>query len=336
MEMNDRFLTLLTPEGQFLKVNRLQEHYEIGQEIAIPVQVEKKVRFPSFFNTLKGKSVAALAVACMMLLTLLTPSNKDEVYAYMSIDINPSIEIGVNEDLKVIEITPYNKSGEEIVQNLKEWKRKDLKEVTKNLLLEVEENGYLNNNQEVIIGTVHTGEVIKKSDVKLDEAVAIIKDTVTKEDATFLTIEPTKNERDEAKEKGKTAGSLFVEKQSTDNSKEKSEQKKTPNNEKVIENPPATKQNQNKVEKKPDEKIQPNGEKSTVPNKSNNSGNGKQAGKDKTTDKPVKTTTNNSKDSNNQKNNNQGKNNQVQKEKTKNGPENSNSDKNTKKSKEEK
>lgn len=51
-------------------------------------------------------------------------NQNEKVYAYMSIDINPSLELGVNENLKVVELTPYNKEGRAIIEEIHGWKKR--------------------------------------------------------------------------------------------------------------------------------------------------------------------------------------------------------------------
>ena len=57
MEINKRFLTVLTPEGEFLRARNLKENYQIGQEIDFfPLEQRKRVNdSPShFFNPIKA------------------------------------------------------------------------------------------------------------------------------------------------------------------------------------------------------------------------------------------------------------------------------------------
>ena len=103
MEINRRFLTVLTPDGEFLHVRRQDQLYQVGQDCS-------QCFCFSFYNYYKCISQSSVR--------------------YMSIDVNPSIELGMNENLKVVELIPYNKDGEKIVNMLSNWKRKGIEEVT--------------------------------------------------------------------------------------------------------------------------------------------------------------------------------------------------------------
>ncbi len=220
MDMNERFLTLLTPDGEFLQINRQKYDYELGQEIPIPIQEKQKARnFSSFFNSLKGKSLAAVAIASILALITFIPFNQNEVYAYMSIDINPSIELGVNEDLKVIELIPYNEDGKKLIKELENWKNKDLKSLTEEILASLKGKGYLKTEHEIVIGTVHTGESKEKVESKLDETIEQIEENISHEKAKVTSYEATKKERELAQQKGLTAGKLLSEQKSNQSEK---------------------------------------------------------------------------------------------------------------------
>ncbi|MDQ0154071.1 anti-sigma factor domain-containing protein [Robertmurraya andreesenii] len=266
MEMNERFLTLLTPDGEFLQVRKKSNDYQIGQEILVPV--EDRGTFFSNVKVWKGKSVVAFAIACILALVTFIPIGKDEVYAYMSIDVNPSIELGVNEDLAVIELISYNDSGKKIIADLPKWRNKDIHEVTGYILKSLKTNGYLKGEQEVIVGTVHTGGINEKSDLKLEAAIGEMKEAVTKDKGELITFEATKKERQTALEAGVSTGKLMAEQQkgkleqieSTRKNKEDSRQKesRTVQQKPVIEKNTKKEQTPNNNGKAKKEKINKN------------------------------------------------------------------------------
>ena len=104
----------------------------------------------------------------------------NKVYAYMSIDINPSIELGLNKKFQVIELVPYNEDGDRIVDRIKEWKRKDADVIAEQIINEVKKQGYTENNDSVVIATVYVEENIKVHDKQLKEEISEIKEVITK------------------------------------------------------------------------------------------------------------------------------------------------------------
>lgn len=213
LDVNERFLTLLTPEGEFLKVKKTMEHYEIGEEISIPTKENNWLPFLTFLNSFKVKTVTSVTVAFVLAFIFLIPSKQDDVYAYMSIDINPSIELGVNEDLKVVEMISYNEKGDQILKELNDWKMKDMKKVTFQILGSLKEKGYFLKQNEIVIGTVHTGEVIKKSDEKLEKVIDELEKDLIEDETNVIEVEATAKDRERAVEAGITTGKLISEQQ---------------------------------------------------------------------------------------------------------------------------
>ncbi|MDF1511234.1 anti-sigma factor domain-containing protein [Robertmurraya sp. DFI.2.37] len=232
MEKDGRFLTLLTPDGEFLKVSSDGTHHDIGEEIPIPALDTYKSSPFVFWQMLKGKSVVALAIACLFLLFAFLPLNHDQVYAYMSIDVNPSIELGFNKNLKVIELIPYNEEGKEIIEELGDWKLKGIHEVTDSILNTIKSKGYLKKEQEIVISTVHIGESKQEADREIDKTISDLEKSISEDEARVTSYEATAKERDQALENGVTPGKLISEqkksttKESDQNKKPKKEFKK--------------------------------------------------------------------------------------------------------------
>ena len=109
LSVNKFSITLLTPDGEFEKCRRLQRNYEIGEEIRYQPQESVWNSFFSFSG--KKAAVMSAAVACLMLFSIVIPNFSTEVSAYMTIDVNPSIELGVDDDLQVVELRGINADG---------------------------------------------------------------------------------------------------------------------------------------------------------------------------------------------------------------------------------
>ncbi|UQD51498.1 SigI regulator RsgI [Bacillus methanolicus] len=210
MEIHDGFLTLLTPDGEFLRARKLHNHYQIGQEIDFfPVAAidRKKPHWMNLFAFIKGKAIAAASIAILLSVILFLAFNQnDKVYAYMSIDINPSLELGVNENLKVVELTPYNKEGRAIIEEIHGWKKKDFSVVTEKILAKIKEKGYINEKKDLVISTVYTGKREKSSDKEILKELNKIESDFKKQDLKVTIVEGTAEEREKAIKQGITTG----------------------------------------------------------------------------------------------------------------------------------
>ncbi len=211
LEVNDRYVTLLTPEGEFLQTHKLKQTYEIGDEIHFfPIQGEKRKHL-KFWTGFKGKMMVLVSSIVLVFFTFAPIYENMQVYAYMTIDVNPSIELGLNDHLEVISAEPYNKEGERILSGLGKWKGKDATQVAEQVLDEIEEQGYLKTEDSVLIATVKTDESKNSLDKELNAAITEIKETGEREELEFTVLTGTAEERETAIKEGVTTG-VFKEK----------------------------------------------------------------------------------------------------------------------------
>ncbi|WP_071459248.1 anti-sigma-I factor RsgI family protein [Bacillus massilinigeriensis] len=209
LEVNDLYVTLLTPEGEFMKTRKLRKEYPLGGEIqflpleeAAPAIRKKRLALTEAF---KRSKAGALISAVILLFAFSVPMfNNNQVYAYLSIDVNPSIEMGLNEDLRVVKIKAYNDDGKTVLSGLKEWKSKDANTVAEMLLERMKELGYMKKNHDVLIATVPAKK--GKADSKLKKTVKKIKAVTKEENLRVTVLSVTEKEREIAKSKGLTPG----------------------------------------------------------------------------------------------------------------------------------
>ena len=208
LEINERFLTLLTPDGQFLRAQNQDYAYQIGEEIQFQPFVEKSRKSLPLFSRLtsfKGKALAAAALTILVGGATLVPVYKsNQVYAYMSIDDGSSIELAVNKELQVIEITPYNKQGEKITNQITDWKKQNLATVSGQILKEMEKQGV--SDGEVVISSTIKLEKDKESEQQLKEEITEVKKQAIKNETAVVVVKGTNEERQKAKEHGVTLG----------------------------------------------------------------------------------------------------------------------------------
>ncbi|MBY0097678.1 anti-sigma factor domain-containing protein [Mesobacillus maritimus] len=205
LEVKERYVTLVTPDGEFMKTRKLQQDYQIGEELYF-YPIEREEGKATFLTSLKGMKGRLILLSFVMFLTVfLFPVNESRrAYAYMSIDVNPSIEMGLNEKLLVVSIVAFNQEGEEILEKVTDWKQEKAAIVAKQILNEIEGQGYLNQEREVLISTVNIEN--QSTDIELEETVEEIQ-KVTDEDELIVTVvTATPEERENAVIQGLTTG----------------------------------------------------------------------------------------------------------------------------------
>jgi len=122
LETRQGEITVLTPQGEFQAVPWAQLPYpEVGSELEYCEQ-ERPV---SLWSGILARKRMLAMVACLLLVvfsvsvwtgTLLFYDQK--IVAYVNVDINPSIELGLNKKGQVVQAVGLNRDGEQLLQKL--------------------------------------------------------------------------------------------------------------------------------------------------------------------------------------------------------------------------
>lgn len=114
--MNEKWATVLTEDCQLIKT-RVQPDMAVGKEIYMDI---KKKTQTAAVRPLRLKYVfLAASIVLVMAVALFVGQGlfKNPVYALLSVDVNPSIEMSLNRDLKVISVKAMNKDAEQILSD---------------------------------------------------------------------------------------------------------------------------------------------------------------------------------------------------------------------------
>lgn len=131
MEINGNTLIVMQPNGIFNRIPRGTREVEIGEEVSFSEEVLIKKR------TFNWRLVSSLTAAVFLFVILATglinflPGS--QVVAYISMDINPSIEVGIDQKEVVLEATGLNQDGENLISSIT-YKGKTLQEVAREIL----------------------------------------------------------------------------------------------------------------------------------------------------------------------------------------------------------
>lgn len=206
MEIDDVYLTLLTPDGQFLKARKSNDHCVIGEEIFFtPIDRSSRILPFNRFIAIKPLSIAAV-ILLLFLGTFVPMYQSNKAYAYMSIDVNPSIELGINKNMQVIELTAFNKDGKRIISNINNWKKQQIVDIAQSILEEMKKQGDLKQYKKVIISTVRTEKLEEKIEKRLTENMEEIQETVKENKLQLTVLTGTEKELEKAHQLGITTG----------------------------------------------------------------------------------------------------------------------------------
>ncbi|UKS24763.1 anti-sigma factor domain-containing protein [Paenibacillus sp. HWE-109] len=164
MELSENSIIVMNPEGRFEKLPRGTRNCEVGEEI-IFTPAARRLRIPQM-AIISG--MAAAILVCFVLVSTLTgnvPSG--QVVAYVTIDINPSVEIGIDNDEVVQDLHGLNSDGDDLISTL-EFKGKSLAAVTSDILDKAEQGALARGEGDIIISST----VVEQKTVVNDEAIA--------------------------------------------------------------------------------------------------------------------------------------------------------------------
>jgi hypothetical protein len=221
LAINNEFVTLLTPEGEFLKARKDKSSYEIGTEIAFTPYSGNKQKRSSFLQfSIWKASVAGAAAVLLLIFTILPAFLNDKVSAYMTIDINPSIEIGLDDDLRVVELNGLNSDGKKVIKQVHDWEHQKINDVTTKIIELSKKLGYMEkDDKEILFSTT----ILDKND-KLGQSLEnkINEITMENEDISesVKIIEATEKQRKQAQKEGISTGKYVEKKKKQENSKE--------------------------------------------------------------------------------------------------------------------
>ncbi|WP_350301861.1 anti-sigma factor domain-containing protein [Peribacillus frigoritolerans] len=221
LSVNKRFVTLLTPEGEFLKTKRQERVYEVGEEITFaPAKQKFTLAFSNFHSSFKKTAVLSIASTFLILFSILPSYFSGPVSAYMTIDVNPSIELELDDDLEVLKLTGLNEDGKLVIGQLKAWKGKDMKTVTNRIVETTKQLGYLKGNKQIVVSTTLL-EKDKELDKNLKEEIKEISEKDNVSNTKMKVIQATKSDRKQAREKGISTGKYLEKKLNEDKDKVK-------------------------------------------------------------------------------------------------------------------
>ncbi|GGB46700.1 anti-sigma factor domain-containing protein [Fictibacillus barbaricus] len=210
VEVSKRHLIVLAEGGEFKKVKNTNAAYAVGQEITLPLVHEKKSSIFSILVNWKTGTAVALAIF-LLFFQVLSPLSGQGAYAYVGMDMDPSLELKIDEDMKVLEIAAFNQQGHNVLDHMPDWEKKDIAYVTSLIFETCEDLGYLKTQEEVLITTTLSEEIPEDMEKEMKQRVnEVMTNTAKKKSVEMTTIVMSSKEREQSKKMNMSPGHYAI------------------------------------------------------------------------------------------------------------------------------
>lgn len=158
---------MMTADGSFYKARKIEG--SIGEELPFEPLESPSLIFDSIIHWFRSLAFMKPAMAAIIALLFIIPFyswlGEDEVHAYVSIDINPSVELSLNDHYEVIDIVGLNDDGNRLIEQLTDWEGEPVNQVSSKILSLSDQLGYLDHDHQVLFGISYVEQLTNSHDV---------------------------------------------------------------------------------------------------------------------------------------------------------------------------
>lgn len=175
ISINDEDVTLLGNDGLFYSVPHPQHVPMLGEELSIPAQSTSPhaTKKEQWFSAKHVKRWGLIASICLLILTsvIFSPRTADASYI-VALDINPSVEIYLDKQYKVLKVVAITDDATALLQPLK-LKGKDLSNAIYEITSQAKVEGYLSQSVESMLDSKQVVATIVPLDTSVDDDILV-------------------------------------------------------------------------------------------------------------------------------------------------------------------
>ncbi|WP_349408403.1 anti-sigma factor domain-containing protein [Pseudalkalibacillus sp. SCS-8] len=215
MKVSRRKAVILTKDGSFEQVRlKKGEQPEVGQEYICPADEVKtalrpnRVFLPSF-------SLALVAIIVFVLFAGGLPfgHQKASAAAYVSFDINPSIEVAVDEDMNIVKVRALNEDAKKLLEGTDGYEDASLLYFSQDLFGLLQEYGYFDKFDDLLIASSYkessvSPELRKRLQGEIEQFKSF--EHIQNTNIVISIMEATPDSRKKANELGLSMGKFLV------------------------------------------------------------------------------------------------------------------------------
>lgn len=267
IELNHDRSIFLVEDGQFIKGTPAGKP-SIGEKASFyPFEKKSAIRW----QPVMAPVIAAVAAFLLFMSVLVLPA--EEAFGYIQVQINPGIELGINDEYEVVSVRELNSDGHDLIHQLGDWENDSLF----NVLNQVFDLAVTEKTKEIMITAVE--EDGSEFDQAIKKVVLAVSSGAENEQLAIQMKEATKEQWRQSKENHIPVGQLIPKaeilnnqpKPNVQNSGEKTETVTDPKENKAADKQKTKVEKNNDKEKKntkpqnENKTIPPAAEKKTVP-----------------------------------------------------------------------
>ena len=191
LEIREKDVIVVDDTCEYIKIKRVDGMFE-GQMVEYNSPKNNKIiRYSAVVA-----SAAALFIFAFVGYFILTQNIKPQVYAYVDLDINPSVEFIIDQHNVVIGMRTLSSEGEEIIKSAK-VEGMNINEAVSDILLKLKENGYVKSESQnlVLLSASYSNKTeLTKNDsnkdfVELNKTIDNIKGTIESNERMNISVE---------------------------------------------------------------------------------------------------------------------------------------------------
>ncbi len=215
MKVSRRKAVILTKDGSFERVRlKKGEKPEVGQEYICPPEVcdalfqPKKGLIPSF-----SLSLVAIIVFVLFAGGMPFEQNKASAAAYVSFDINPSVEVVVDKEMNIIKVRTLNEDAQNLLDDSTDYENSSLLLFSDSLFKTLEEYGYFDTYEDLLItSSLDDDYVSPEIRERLQNSIEKLKSNKYIKNAGVIlsVLETTEATRNDARKNGLSMGKFLV------------------------------------------------------------------------------------------------------------------------------
>ena len=246
IEITEQSILIMTSDGQFKHIAKQERSCQIGEEISYVETYRKPLKN---WRSSRSFGIAAASVFCLVIIAVLSilgvGNSSAKVAAYVTMDINPSIEVGIEKNEQVVEARGINEDGIELIKDLA-YEGLTLEAFWEIIVERIEQGHYLDSGDaNIIITSTVVNKEQKDYEIELAEKVKLKfidaishRETKAKQQIVVTAITAPPEVRNEAIAQGVSTGKKAMQLLTRDNKKSTSddELKGKPIQEMIVEN----------------------------------------------------------------------------------------------------